>query len=85
MKLVVRVALDLGFAPYFDYAPGALELDPGDWVWVPWGQSERPGIVLAVHCTSLLAEERIRTVSGRIEGAPRIDPYLRRFFERAAE
>jgi len=85
MKLVVRVALDLGFAPYFDYAPGALELDPGDWVWVPWGQSERPGIVLAVHCTSLLPEERIRTVSGRIEGAPRIDPYLRRFFERAAE
>jgi primosomal protein N' (replication factor Y) len=85
MKLVVRVALDLGFAPFFDYAPGDLELEPGDWVWVPWGLSERPGVVLAARCASVWPEERVRTVSGRINGAPRIDPYLRRFFERAAD
>ena len=84
MNPVVRVALDLAFSPYFDYYPGDLALEPGQWVWVPWGRSERLGVVLATQCTSALPPERIRKVGACVQDAPRIDAVMLRFFERAA-
>jgi len=52
MSSVVHVALDLPIAPYFDYYPGDLTLRPGQWVWVPWGQRVRLGLVLAIDRTA---------------------------------
>lgn len=85
MNHVVRVALDLAFSPYFDYFPGSLQVEPGQWVWVPWGRSERLGVVLATNCASEWPPERIRQISACVEGAPSVDPVMRRFFERSAD
>jgi len=73
----LRVALDLPFAPWFDYAIDPAQAEPpavGDWLRVPWGNGERIGLVLALAQDSDLAPERIRMAGERLAELPPAPP-----------
>ena len=62
MSMPLRVALDLPIAPCFDYFAGPWQVLPGHWVWVPWGQTIRLGLVLAAGEPPQWPSERIREI-----------------------
>lgn len=85
MSSVVHVALDLPIAPYFDYYPGDLTLRPGQWVWVPWGQRVRLGLVLAIDRTAQWEPERIKTVLALAEELEAIEHKSLVFWQQVAD
>ena len=70
---IVRIALDVPIAPWFDYRigesiPGGLRR--GDWVEVPWGAGRRVGLVMGLSATSEIEPQRLREVCRRLDEAP---------------
>jgi primosomal protein N' (replication factor Y) len=73
----VQVLLDMPIGERFDYRaePDQVPLlAPGAWVVVPWAQTRRVGLVIAVSGTSELPPERVRTVLQVLADAPRLAP-----------
>ncbi|NDB10962.1 MAG: hypothetical protein EBX54_03355, partial [Betaproteobacteria bacterium] len=70
---MVQVALDLPIAPCFDYFPGTWNLKPGQWVWVPWVQSVRLGLVLRVDAPPQWASDKIREVLSPADAIESLD------------
>ncbi|NDE94122.1 MAG: DEAD/DEAH box helicase, partial [Betaproteobacteria bacterium] len=85
MSSVLHVALDLPIAPYFDYFPGHWALTPGQWVWVPWGQRVRIGLVIAVGKPAQWSPDRIREVLAPVEGLEAIDAWSLSFWQQVAD
>lgn len=69
--------LDMPIAAAFDYRLEGLlrgQVQPGDWVVVPWGKRHLVGIVCALREQSDLAPERIKSVLVQLPDAPRLPP-----------
>jgi len=85
MSMLLRVALDLPIAPFFDYFAGPWDLLPGHWVWVPWGSRIRLGLVLAVGEVAQWAPDRIREVHRPAKELMAIDPSHLLFWQQVAD
>ena len=71
----VQVLLDVPIGERFDYRATpeqAAVLAPGDWVVVPWAQTRKVGLVVALTDTTDLAEERVRSILAVLADAPRL-------------
>lgn len=85
MNTVVQVALDLPIAPCFDYFPGTWNLKPGQWVWVPWVQSVRLGLVLRVDAPPQWASDKIREVLSPADAIESLDSRALAFWQQVAD
>ena len=84
--LIAKVALDvpqIGQNDGFDYLirdaahpaqPAFAPPLPGSWVQVPWGKSQRVGLVVALAATSALEQQRLRAITHVLIDAPTPDP-----------
>lgn len=71
----VQVLLDVPIGERFDYraTPEQLaDLAPGDWVVVPWAQTRKVGLVVALTATTDLADDRVRGILAVLDDAPRL-------------
>jgi len=71
----VQVLLDVPIGERFDYRATpeqAADLAPGDWVVVPWAQTRKVGLVVALTTTTDLAEDRVRGILAVLDDAPRL-------------
>ena len=71
----VQVLLDVPIGERFDYraTPEQLaDLAPGDWVVVPWAQTRKVGLVVALAATTDLADDRVRSILAVLDDAPRL-------------
>ncbi|NCX22208.1 MAG: hypothetical protein EBX17_03295, partial [Betaproteobacteria bacterium] len=82
---MVQVALDLPIAPCFDYFPGTWNLKPGQWVWVPWVQSVRLGLVLRVDAPPQWASDKIREVLSPADAIESLDSRALAFWQQVAD
>jgi primosomal protein N' (replication factor Y) len=74
--VVVQVALPLPLPQTFDYLSGALAPCIGARVRVPFGTSQRVGLVVAASAQSDVADERLKPISAVLDQAPLLDGSL---------
>ncbi len=75
---IARVALPVPLNRLFDYlaAPGSSVPAPGTRVIVPFGHSQRVGIVVERTCHSLLPEARLKPIQRVLDSAPILNTEL---------
>jgi primosomal protein N' (replication factor Y) (superfamily II helicase) len=85
--MILGVAIDAPLRRLFDYRapPEAERTQPGERVWVPFGRRRVVGVVVERRETSDVPAARLRSVSGRVDGAPTFEPALLRLLIWAAD
>jgi primosomal protein N' (replication factor Y) (superfamily II helicase) len=85
--MILGVAIDAPLRRLFDYrAPTEAEAtEPGERVWVPFGRRRVVGVVVERRETSDVPAPRLRSLSGRVDGTPTLDPALLRLLIWAAD
>ncbi|MDX1374445.1 MAG: primosomal protein N' [Burkholderiales bacterium] len=71
---VLRVALDVPLPTLFDYLPDpGVDASVGDRVVVPFGTRHRIGVVIEQGADTALPPEKLRSIEGVLDDAPRLD------------
>ena len=85
--MILGVAIDAPLRRLFDYRapPEAQGTQPGERVWVPFGRRRVVGVVVERRETSDVPAARLRSLAGRLDGAPTLEPALLRLLLWAAD
>ncbi|HET7931821.1 MAG TPA: primosomal protein N', partial [Rhodanobacteraceae bacterium] len=82
---VVRVALPLPLPQTFDYLADSTAARPGCRVRVPFGRSQRVGIVVGANPQAAVAVERLKPIDAVLDSVPLLDAELLANLQRAAD